>query len=127
MTEREYERKLDEIDRLLNDPQVSLEPGRVWSLLAEIAHHFASPGDKNFGPTKTGVREMVQPLLPSGDSRPPHPKPDPHPAPPPPIELPPHPEPIPVPEPPPRGRKASSPPATASCNCPTSPRWISAT
>ncbi len=37
MTESEYARKLDELDRLLNDPDVPMEPGRVWSLLAEIA------------------------------------------------------------------------------------------
>jgi hypothetical protein len=36
MTETELESKLDEIDRLLNDPDTSLEPGRVWSLLAEV-------------------------------------------------------------------------------------------
>jgi hypothetical protein len=38
MTETEYARKLDELDRLLNDPDVPIEPARVWSLLAEIAH-----------------------------------------------------------------------------------------
>ncbi len=38
MTDLEYARKLDEVDRLLNDPDVPMEPGRVWSLLAEIAH-----------------------------------------------------------------------------------------
>ncbi len=37
MTDAEYARKLDELDRLLNDPDVPMEPGRVWSLLAEIA------------------------------------------------------------------------------------------
>jgi len=37
MTEAEYARKLDELDRLLNDPDVPMQPGRVWSLLAEIA------------------------------------------------------------------------------------------
>ena len=37
MTEADYERKLDELDRLLNDPDVPMEPSRVWSLLAEIA------------------------------------------------------------------------------------------
>ncbi len=38
MTEAEYAGKLDELDRLLNDPDVPMEPARVWSLLAEIAH-----------------------------------------------------------------------------------------
>ena len=37
MTDLEYDRKLDELDRLLNDPDVPMEPGKVWSLLAEIA------------------------------------------------------------------------------------------
>ena len=37
MTESEYARKLDELDRLLNDPDVPMEPAKVWSLLAEIA------------------------------------------------------------------------------------------
>jgi len=37
MTEAEYARKLDELDRLLNDPDVPMQPARVWSLLAEIA------------------------------------------------------------------------------------------
>lgn len=37
MTDPDYARKLDELDRLLNDPDVPMEPGRVWSLLAEIA------------------------------------------------------------------------------------------
>ncbi len=37
MTETEYARKLDELDRLLNDPDVPIQPARVWSLLAEIA------------------------------------------------------------------------------------------
>ncbi len=37
MTESEYDRMLDELDRLLNDPDVPMEPSKVWSLLAEIA------------------------------------------------------------------------------------------
>ncbi len=37
MTETEYALKLDELDRLLNDPDVRMEPARVWSLLAEIS------------------------------------------------------------------------------------------
>jgi hypothetical protein len=37
MTDAEYARKLDELDRLLNDPDVPMEPARVWSLLSEIA------------------------------------------------------------------------------------------
>lgn len=37
MTQAEYEWKLDEIDRLLNDPSTPVDPAKVWSLLAEIA------------------------------------------------------------------------------------------
>lgn len=44
MTETDYSRKLDELDRLLNDPDVPMEPARVWSLLAEIAQRDLSIG-----------------------------------------------------------------------------------
>jgi hypothetical protein len=44
MTDAEYSRKLDELDRLLNDPDVPMEPGRVWSLLAEIAQRDMASG-----------------------------------------------------------------------------------
>jgi hypothetical protein len=39
MTEAEYARKLAELDRLLNDPDVPMQPARVWALLAENAQH----------------------------------------------------------------------------------------
>jgi len=29
--------KLEELERILNDPDVPMEPARVWALLAEIA------------------------------------------------------------------------------------------
>ncbi len=35
--EPEYGRKLAELDRLINDPEVPIQPERVWSLLAELA------------------------------------------------------------------------------------------
>ena len=35
--ERQIRPELDELDRLLNDPTVPMEPAKVWSLLAEIA------------------------------------------------------------------------------------------
>ncbi len=38
MTDDDYARKLDELDHLLNDVEVPMEPSRVWSLLAEISH-----------------------------------------------------------------------------------------
>jgi hypothetical protein len=43
MTEADYALKLDELDRMLNDPEVPMEPARVWSLLAEITEHDARP------------------------------------------------------------------------------------
>jgi hypothetical protein len=39
MTDTDYAQKLDELDRLLNDPDAPIEPARVWSLLAEISQH----------------------------------------------------------------------------------------
>ena len=44
MTDAEYARKLDELDRLLNDPDVPMEPAKVWSLLAEIAKRDVAIG-----------------------------------------------------------------------------------
>ena len=29
--------KLDEVERLLNDPEVVMQAGRIWSLMAEIS------------------------------------------------------------------------------------------
>ena len=45
MTETEYARKLDEIDRLLNDPDVPIVPSRIWSLLAEISAEIRIAND----------------------------------------------------------------------------------
>ena len=39
MDDVEYHAKLDELDHLLNDPEVEPEPARIWSLLAEVSHH----------------------------------------------------------------------------------------
>jgi hypothetical protein len=39
MTQQDFERKLDELDKLLNDPEVRLEPNLVWSLLAQVTQH----------------------------------------------------------------------------------------
>ncbi len=48
----EYTTKLDELDHLLNDPDVSLEPDRVWMLLAELSRHdlASSPSPATAGP-----------------------------------------------------------------------------
>jgi len=37
MSSHEYARKLDELDRLLNDPDVPMQPDRIWSLLADVS------------------------------------------------------------------------------------------
>jgi hypothetical protein len=37
MTESEYERKMEEVDRLLNDPATPISPDRIWSLLEDLA------------------------------------------------------------------------------------------
>ena len=42
MIDLDYQTKLEELDRLLNDPDVPMQPARVWSLLAEIKE-YASP------------------------------------------------------------------------------------
>jgi hypothetical protein len=39
MTDTDYARKLEELDRLLNDPTVPMVPDRIWALLADIARH----------------------------------------------------------------------------------------
>ncbi len=39
MDETDYARKLDELDRLMNDPDVPMQPARVWSLLADVSRH----------------------------------------------------------------------------------------
>ena len=46
MTEAEYAHKLAEIDRLLNDPDVPMQPSRVWTLLAEIAERGLRPDEE---------------------------------------------------------------------------------
>ena len=44
MDDQAYDQKLDELDRLLNDPDSQMEPSKVWSLLAEISRHdMAAP------------------------------------------------------------------------------------
>lgn len=37
MTEPDYERTQEEIDRLLNDPDTPMRPDRVWALLDDLA------------------------------------------------------------------------------------------
>ena len=65
VTELDYETKLEELDRLLNDPDVPMQPGRIWSLLAEI-EEYASPaptrGTRASGPLprRSGTHGSLQ-------------------------------------------------------------------
>ena len=43
MDDLEYNAKLDELDHLLNDPEIDSEPSHIWSLLAEVSHHDLPP------------------------------------------------------------------------------------
>lgn len=57
MTRGEYEAKLAEMDRLVNDCDVPLMPERIWSLLAELTrvpHRFAET--EPAGMPRTGTR-----------------------------------------------------------------------
>ena len=49
MTDPDYAGKLDELDRLLNDPDEPMQPERVWSLLAEISQRDLSLAEKKPG------------------------------------------------------------------------------
>ncbi len=43
MDDRDYDEKLIELERILNDPDSNLEPARVWSLLDEISSYESPP------------------------------------------------------------------------------------
>ncbi len=42
MTETEAEKALAELDRLLNDPDVQMDPARVWALAGRLSR--STPG-----------------------------------------------------------------------------------
>ena len=42
LSDQAYDLKLDELDRLLNDPDSPMDPSKVWSLLAEVAQDGAA-------------------------------------------------------------------------------------
>jgi hypothetical protein len=44
MTDDDYARKLDEMNRVLNDPDVPMQPALIWRLLAEISEHHLQAG-----------------------------------------------------------------------------------
>lgn len=37
MSEAERDQKIAELERLLNDPSVRMDPERIWALLAEVS------------------------------------------------------------------------------------------
>ena len=37
MTDAEYDREQDELDRLLNDPEIPMDPDRIWDLTDNLA------------------------------------------------------------------------------------------
>ena len=41
MTNESYERKLAELDDLINDPNMPLYPARIWQLMGEISGHVS--------------------------------------------------------------------------------------
>jgi len=43
MSEAEIERRMAELDRLLNDPETRMDPERVWTILAELSRGAAAP------------------------------------------------------------------------------------
>ena len=45
MSESEYHAKVRQVERILNDPEVPMQPALVWSLLAEIERHAAAEAE----------------------------------------------------------------------------------
>jgi hypothetical protein len=45
MNDGDYARKLDELNRLLNDPDVPMQPGLVWRLIDEVMEHDVTEQD----------------------------------------------------------------------------------
>ncbi len=43
MTGSEFQRKQEELDRLLNDPETDLHPDLIWSLMEDIARASRGP------------------------------------------------------------------------------------
>ncbi len=43
MDNADFLTKTDELERLLNDPDVPMDPARIWELLAELAAAGAVP------------------------------------------------------------------------------------
>jgi len=63
MTDDEYARRLDELDRLLNDPDVPMDPSRVWSLLADLSHHDGPGTTGRDARLTAGLAQAAQPAV----------------------------------------------------------------
>jgi hypothetical protein len=50
MTDDDYARKLNELDDLLNNPDVFWDPAQVWSLLEEVSRHRERHDNGGFDP-----------------------------------------------------------------------------
>ncbi len=59
MTDGEYTYKLNELDRLLNDPDVPMEPAKVWTLLAEISRRDGVMLEPRWQMAGTAVRAAL--------------------------------------------------------------------
>ena len=44
VTNDDYARTLDELDRLLNDPDVPMQPALIWRLVDEVSEHDLQAG-----------------------------------------------------------------------------------
>ena len=64
MSDHETDRRMAELERLLNDPEVRLDPHRVWALLAEIRLRLAGPrGAQPLSMSTTAARSSTSSLL----------------------------------------------------------------
>lgn len=59
MTDWEFSAKIDEVDRLLNDPEGSMRPARVWELLEQIRAHAGDFLDANGHAITPDMRELA--------------------------------------------------------------------
>jgi hypothetical protein len=64
MTDDDHTRKLEELERILNDPDVSLDPARVWSLLAEVSQRDCN--HTSASSTAEPARGWGAPVMPRG-------------------------------------------------------------
>jgi hypothetical protein len=70
MTDHEYARKLEELDRLLNDPDVPMDPSRVWSLLADLSRHEGPATAGHEARFAIGMAQAGQPTVSPGRGAP---------------------------------------------------------